>query len=173
MRKITLITGGQRSGKSRYAMELAKKQTARPVYIATSRIWDDEHRQRIEKHKIEREKGWDNREQEKFLSLENIVGKTVVIDCVTLWCTNFFFDSEANITQSLKAIKDEFEAFTIQDAHFIFVTNEIGLGAISENLLQRKFTDLQGWINQYIAQKADEVILMVSGIPIEIKRSHL
>ncbi len=63
----------------------------------------------------------------------------------------------------------EFDKFTAADATYIFVTNEIGLGGVSDNALQRQFTDLQGWMNQYIAQKADEVILMVSGIPVKIK----
>ena len=66
-------------------------------------------------------------------------------------------------------MKDEFDRFTSQDATFIFVTNEIGSGGVSENALQRRFTDLQGWMNQYVAQHADEVILMVSGIAVKIK----
>ncbi|MEG0992469.1 MAG: bifunctional adenosylcobinamide kinase/adenosylcobinamide-phosphate guanylyltransferase [Bacteroidales bacterium] len=169
MRKITLITGGQRSGKSSHAMRLALAEAERPVYLATSRIWDEEHRRRIDRHKAERETGWDNREQEKELSKEDIAGKTVVIDCVTLWCTNFFFDLEADVDKALNALKTEFDRFTDQQAHFIFVTNEIGLGGVSENQLQRRFTDLQGWMNQYIARNADEVILMVSGIPVTIK----
>ena len=70
---------------------------------------------------------------------------------------------------TLELAKAEFDAFTNHDATYIFVTNEIGLGGVSENALQRKFTDLQGWMNQYIAQKADEVILMVSGIPVKVK----
>ncbi|MEG1903619.1 MAG: bifunctional adenosylcobinamide kinase/adenosylcobinamide-phosphate guanylyltransferase [Bacteroidales bacterium] len=169
MRKITLITGGQRSGKSSHAMRLALAEAERPVYLATSRIWDEEHRRRIDRHKAERETGWDNREQEKELSKEDIAGKTVVIDCVTLWCTNFFFDLDADVDKALSALKTEFDRFTDQQAHFIFVTNEIGLGGVSENQLQRRFTDLQGWMNQYIARNADEVILMVSGIPVTIK----
>ena len=93
----------------------------------------------------------------------------MVIDCVTLWCTNFFFDLNADVQQSLQAVKDEFDRFTAQDAMFLFVTNEIGLGGVSENALQRRFTDLEGWTNQYIAARADEVILMISGIPVKIK----
>jgi adenosylcobinamide kinase/adenosylcobinamide-phosphate guanylyltransferase len=69
----------------------------------------------------------------------------------------------------LDSAKDEFDRFTAQDATFIFVTNEIGSGGVSENALQRKFTDLEGWMNQYIAQQADEVILMVSGIALKVK----
>ena len=78
------------------------------------------------------------------------------------------FDS--NVASSLEAVKKEFDKFTQQDATFIFVTNEIGLGGeFSENKLQRKFTDLQGWTNQYIASHADDVYLMASGIPVKIK----
>ncbi len=169
MHKITLITGGQRSGKSSYAMKLAMNEDLRPVYLATSRVWDDEHKKRIERHKSERMAGWENLEEEKYLSRQKVSGKTVVIDCVTLWCTNFFFDLDSDVDQSLRELKAEFDRFTSQEAHFIFVTNEIGLGGVSENLLQRKFTDLQGWMNQYIASKADKVVLMVSGIPLNVK----
>lgn len=93
----------------------------------------------------------------------------VLIDCVTLWCTNFFFDLDADVEAALQAVKQEFDNFIRQDATFIFVTNEIGSGAVSENAIQRRFTDLQGWMNQYIASKADQVYLMVSGIPVPIK----
>lgn len=96
-------------------------------------------------------------------------GRVVLIDCVTLWCTNFFFDMDADVQASLAAVKREFDAFTAQDAVFIFVTNEIGCGAVSENQIQRKFTDMQGWMNQYIAAHADEVFWMVSGIPVKVK----
>ena len=71
--------------------------------------------------------------------------------------------------KALEALKTEFDRFTFQDATFIFVTNEIGSGGVSENAVQRQFTDLQGWMNQYVAQQADEVVLMVSGIPVKIK----
>ena len=74
-----------------------------------------------------------------------------------------------NIDSILEAVKAEFDAFTQYDATYIFVTNEIGSGGVSENALQRKFTDLQGWMNQYVASKADEVILMVSGIALKVK----
>jgi adenosylcobinamide kinase/adenosylcobinamide-phosphate guanylyltransferase len=92
----------------------------------------------------------------------------VVIDCVTLWLTNFFFET-SDVAQTLEAAKEEFNRFTAPDATYIFVTNEIGSGGVSENAIQRKFTDLEGWMNQYIAQQADEVVLMVSGIPVKIK----
>ena len=114
MKKLILITGGQRSGKSKEA-------------------------------------------------------EVAVIDCVTLWLTNFFFANDADTDKSLELAKAEFDKFTTPDATYIFVTNEIGNGGVSDNAVQRKFTDLEGWMNQYIASKADEVILMVSGIPVKIK----
>ena len=89
---------------------------------------------------------------------------------MTLWATNFFFDNDSDVDKSLSELKEEFKRFTDQDAIFIFVTNEIGLGGVSESLIQRRFTDLQGWMNQFAAQQADEVVLMVSGIPIKIKQ---
>ena len=106
------------------------------------------------------------------LSRHHLEGRIVLIDCVTLWCTNFFFDLKSNIDSALTAAQEEFDRFTTQDATFIFVTNEIGMGATSDNELQRKFTDMQGWMNQYIAARADEVILMVSGIPVKIKTEY-
>ena len=73
------------------------------------------------------------------------------------------------MTTSLNELKAEFDLFTAQEATFIFVTNELGLGGVSENAIQRRFTDLQGWMNQYVAEKADEVIFMVSGIALKVK----
>ncbi|MCD8310226.1 MAG: bifunctional adenosylcobinamide kinase/adenosylcobinamide-phosphate guanylyltransferase [Prevotellaceae bacterium] len=169
MRKIILVTGGARSGKSSYAERLALGLSASPVYIATARVWDDEFRLRIAKHQQRRGDRWRNIEEEKELSKHRMDGETVVVDCLTLWSTNFFFDLQADVDRALNAIKAEFDRFTSQEATFIFVTNEIGMGGTSQNALQRKFTDLMGWVNQYVAALADEVILMVSGIPVHIK----
>ena len=183
MRRVILVTGGQRSGKSSYAENMGLEIScnpqffsipSKPIYLATARVWDSEFALRIQRHKDGRKERWENIECEKFLSECNVEGRVVVIDCVTLWATNFFFDmgegDDKNFVQNvLSALKNEFEAFTAQDATFIFVTNEIGMGEVSTNALQRRFTDLQGWLNQYIASKADEVILMVSGIPLKVK----
>lgn len=169
MKRIILITGGARSGKSSYAEKLALSLSPNPVYMATARVWDEEFRQRVIRHQEARGPEWTNLEEEKELSRHDVSGRVVLIDCVTLWCTNFFFDLQGHVDSSLKAVKEEFNRFTAQDATFIFVTNEIGLGGTSENELQRKFTDLQGWMNQYIAAQADEVMMMVCGIPLKIK----
>lgn len=168
MRRIILITGGQRSGKSQQAEQLALGLSATPVYLATAHIWDEEFRERVRKHQERRGPQWTNIEEEKLLSRHDMTGRVVVIDCVTLWLTNFFFENN-DVDQTLETVKDEFDRFTSQDATFIFVTNEIGSGGVSEHAIQRKFTDLEGWMNQYIAAKADEVLFMVSGIPMKIK----
>lgn len=168
-RNVIVITGGQRSGKSSYAQKLALSLSSNPVYLATSRIWDEEHRARIVRHQADRGPEWTNLEEEKFLSKHNLAGRVVLVDCVTLWATNFFFDNKADVALSLSQLKTEFEILTSQDATFIFVTNEIGLGGISADELQRKFTDLQGWFNQHIAGIAGKVILMTSGIPLVLK----
>ncbi len=170
MRRIILITGGQRSGKSRYAEELALSLADNPVYVATAHVWDEEFRERVRRHQERRGPQWTNIEEEKFLSRNDLMGGVAVIDCVTLWLTNFFFENQNQDTQQvLDMVKAEFDRFTAQDATFIFVTNEIGSGGVSVDAVQRRFTDLQGWMNQYIASRADEVILMVSGIPVKIK----
>lgn len=175
MKRIILITGGQRSGKSQHAEQLALSLSEHPVYLATAHVWDDEFRQRIVRHQQRRGSQWTNIEEEKWLSRNDVTGRVVVIDCITLWSANFFYDGAAeknqppSVDDTLEALKAEFDRFTQQEATFIFVTNEIGSGGVSTNALQRSFTDLQGWTNQYVASRADEVILMVSGIPVKIK----
>lgn len=175
MKRIILITGGQRSGKSEHAERIALTLSDNPVYMATAHVWDEEFRQRVLRHQQRRGPQWTNIEEERLLSRHQLTGRVVLVDCLTLWCTNFFFDSskpessQPTAEEALQAVKQEFDRFTSQDATFIFVTNEIGSGGVSDNAVQRQFTDLQGWMNQYVAQQADEVVLMVSGIPVKIK----
>lgn len=176
MRKIILITGGQRSGKSQQAEKMALSMSPNPVYVATAHIWDEEFRERVRRHQERRGPQWTNIEEERELSRHDLTGRVAVIDCITLWCTNFFFErnkpdwEQPSVEEALEALKKEFDLFTAQDATFIFVTNEIGSGGVSTDAIQRRFTDLEGWMNQYVAAKADEVILMVSGIPLRVKR---
>ena len=168
MKKIILITGGARSGKSRYAEQLARSLTSNPVYVATAHIWDKEFGERVRRHQERRGPEWTTIEEEKQLSRHNLAGRVAVIDCITLWCTNYFFEMK-EVDATLDALKDEFDRFTTPEATYIFVTNEIGMGGVSDNDVQRRFTDLHGWMNQYVASKADEVVLMVAGIPVKIK----
>ena len=170
---ICLITGGQRSGKSQYAERLALSLSSDPVYMATAHVWDEEFHERVKKHQERRGPEWTNIEEERWLSRHDVRGRVVLVDCLTLWATNFFTASDdveqPDIDTLLAEMKAEFDRLTAQDATFLFVTNEIGMGGTSANALQRRFTDLLGWLNQYVASQADEVILMVSGIEVRIK----
>lgn len=167
---IYLVTGGERSGKSSFAENLAKKIATKPIYIATARKWDDDFQTRIDRHQKGRDAHWVTIEKEKNIS-EIVFSKQVaVIDCITLWLTNFFVDTQNNVEFSLDLAKAEFDAVVAQEnITIILITNELGMGVHAETPIGRKFTELQGWMNQYLAKKADTVILMVSGIPVTIK----
>ena len=169
MSYIHLITGGERSGKSTYAESEALRLSENPVYLATARIWDEEFRQRILRHQERRGPEWTNIEEDIRLSKHDFTGRVVLIDCITLWATNYFFDMQQDVDQALEALKKEFDTLVQQDATFIFVTNELGMGGMSESRTQRLFTQLQGWMNQYVAARADRVTLMVSGLPLTVK----
>lgn len=168
MSRIILITGGQRSGKSEEAERLALSLSDRPVYLATAHVWDEEFQHRVERHRQRRGPQWTNIEEERWLSRHDLRGRLVLVDCITLWLTNIFFDHQ-DTEKALAEAKEEFDRLVEQDATFIFVTNEIGWGGVSTDAVQRQFTDLQGWMNQYVARRADEVLLMVSGIAVKIK----
>ena len=170
MTRILLITGGQRSGKSQYAEQLALSLSPNPIYVATARVFDEEFRQRVALHQARRGPQWTNIEEEKELARHIFSQRVVLVDCLTLWATNFFFDLNESAEQTLTALREQLEAlFAQEDVTYIFVTNELGLGGVSPNATQRRFTDLQGSLNQIVAHQADEVTLMVSGIPIRIK----
>jgi adenosylcobinamide kinase/adenosylcobinamide-phosphate guanylyltransferase len=166
---IHYISGGQRSGKTKFAMQTASQLSSNPVYLATSRIWDDEHQARVALHKQERDHHWENIEVEKEVSKLSLANRTVVFDCVTLWLTNFFSDAHYNADIALREAKAEFDAFIQQDLNLIIISNEIGMGVHADTAAGRKFVDLQGWMNQYIAQQADKATLLVSGLPVNIK----
>ncbi|WP_299440998.1 bifunctional adenosylcobinamide kinase/adenosylcobinamide-phosphate guanylyltransferase [uncultured Aquimarina sp.] len=163
------ITGGERSGKSSYAQNLALELTDSPIYLATSRIWDGDHQKRIDRHISDRDDRWTSVEEEKELSKVVKKDTVVVIDCVTLWLTNFFVDTKNDIELSLAQARIEFDKLLKIDTTIIIISNEIGMGVHASTEVGRKFTELQGWMNQYIAKHADQAILMVSGIPVKIK----
>jgi len=166
---IYYITGGERSGKSRYAQQLALELTDKPIYIATSRIWDKDFENRVQRHKNERDKRWTNIEEEKQLSKIDLKNKVAVIDCVTLWLTNYYVDTKNNIDESLKQAKEEFDKLSQLESTLIIISNEMGMGVHAHTEIGRKFVELQGWMNQHIATNSNKAILMVSGIPVTIK----
>ena len=174
MRHITFITGGARSGKSSFAEKLAlersNERSQSPIYLATARRWDDDFNDRIRRHQETRAgKGWTTIEEEKRLSALDLSDRVVLLDCVTLWLTNIFTDNRFDLDSSLREALGEWDRFIQKDFDLIVVSNEIGMGLHAQDEAGRKFTDLQGWVNQHIAQTADEVCLLVSGIPLHIK----
>lgn len=166
---IYYISGGERSGKSTFAQKLALELSPNPVYLATARILDDDIKKRIQKHQQDRDHRWQTVEIDAKISSFDFTNKTVVIDCVTLWLTNIFFDNQENLDLSLDIAKNEINNLKISNSNIIFVSNEIGMGLHATNELSRKFVQLQGWINQIIASKADIAYFMISGIPLKIK----
>ena len=166
---IIFITGGARSGKSNYAQQLALSLTQKPVYIATAKIWDNDFEKRVIRHKNDRDERWTNYEEQRNVSALPVDDKFCVVDCVTLWLTNFFIDTKNDIDQSLLLFKEQIDGLQSKPGTFIIISNEIGMGVHAETEIGRKFTDLQGWANQYAAAKAAKVIFMVSGIAMVIK----
>ncbi len=169
---ITFITGGARSGKSRFAQDMALRLSSEPVYLATAKVWDDDFRERVKRHQQERGAEWSNYEAYKDLHLLPLQNRVVVVDCVTLWLTNFFMDNGNNLEQSLLDFKKEVDYLNQLPGTFLIVSNELGMGLHADTAVGRKFTDLQGWANQYVAAKATEAIFMVSGLPLYLKKHY-
>ncbi len=166
---IYYITGGERSGKSSYAQKLAERLSDSPYYLATSRIWDKDFEKRVERHKNDRDQRWTTIEEEKEISKVIPENSVVVIDCVTLWLTNLYFDAENNVEKALELASIEIENLSKLESYIIIISNEIGMGVHAQNHIARKFTELQGWTNQRIANKADKATFMVSGLPLKLK----
>lgn len=168
--KIHFVTGGQRSGKSSFAQELALMKSNTPIYLATSRIWDDDFKERVDRHKSDRGDNWTTLEIPLHISQADIENKVVVLDCITLWLTNLYFDNqELKIDDILEMAKVELNQLFEKHCELVIISNEIGMGGHAENAVARRFTDLQGWVNQFVASLADEVTLMISGLSLKIK----
>lgn len=168
---LTLVLGGARSGKSRYAQSLALGLSVNPVYVATSRVWDADHAERIERHRRERGPEWRTIECElELAALEpELTGAVAVIDCVTLWLSNFFADMGSEVAPSLARAQAQIDRLERFQATLIVVSNELGQGLHAPTEVGRKFTDLQGLVNQHVAARSENVAWMVAGIPLYVK----
>lgn len=170
---ITMVTGGQRSGKSAFAESLALSRSAQPIYVATARIFDDDFRRRVDVHRQRRGRMWTTIEEPLNVGTIDVAPRaTVLLDCLTLLATNWFFECGEEVDRARERIVSELDSLFARDADFVVVTNEVGLGGVSANALQRRFADLQGAVNQAVAARADEVYLVVSGIPVKIKANN-
>ncbi len=142
-----------------------------PVYVATARVWDGEFAERVTRHQHDRGPDWTIFEEQRHVSRLPLANQVVMIDCVTLWLTNFFTDTKYDVDQSLSLFKQEIDTLLALPGKFVIVTNELGMGVHAETAIGRAFTDLQGWANQYVASQADAVTLMISGLPMSVKAS--
>lgn len=172
MKKFIFILGGARSGKSKYAVKLAKKLKGQVAFIATTTSPDGEMKKRIKLHKISRPRHWklieEGKDISKVLSTLNNKYRIVLIDCLGLLISNLLANNLEDKEIEVK-IAGLIRAVLKTNLTTILVSNEVGSGIVPENAIARRFRDLLGLSNQMMAEKADEVILMQSGIPVKIK----
>jgi adenosylcobinamide kinase/adenosylcobinamide-phosphate guanylyltransferase len=179
--KSTLIIGGARSGKSTYAQALAKKAGGSVLFVATAEAGDEDMKKRIEMHRKSRPPDWVTIETTTQIGRrinENIGrAQTVIIDCITLLINNIFkhYDDKTDADLAEKEVMAEIKEITdcidCSDARFIIVTNEVGLGIVPADRVSRLYRDLLGRANQVLAAHADEVYLLVAGIPVTVKKA--
>ena len=167
MREVSLILGGVRSGKSRYAEELIRDRPQPWTYIATAEGLDDEMRARIARHRADRGAGWTTIEEPLALAdaLRAHAGTAVLVDCLTLWLTNLMIAGHC----AESAVDDLVAALAASRGAVVLVSNEVGLGIVPDNELARAFRDEAGRMHQRVASIADRVILMVAGLPLTVK----
>ncbi len=178
MATVILVTGGSRSGKSRYALELAQQLGTTRTYIATCPVLDEEMRDRIRRHQLDRsDKGWDTIEE--TLDLAAVLARNrsdvLLIDCLTLWVNNLMYEAwrqHADIDEDIVAARAQelLDACHARSGTVIFVTNEVGMSIIPENPAARKYRDLAGRCNQVIAAGAHAVTLVVCGVPLHLRK---
>jgi len=173
MCKVTLVTGGARSGKSRFAERLAKSFDPMRGYLATGQPGDAEMAERIARHRSRRGDDWQTVEEplEVTGALAGNDGRftVVLLDCITLWLSNLLFNGDGGAPAGLLQVKNLTESFDSLKTPLIIVTNEVGMGIVPEHPLSRAFRDLAGEANEMIAARADEVYLTISGLPLKLK----
>ena len=165
---LTLVLGGARSGKSRYAESLIEALPPPWIYLATAEARDAEMAKRIAEHRARRDAGW--RTIEAAHDLAAALGRVppgvpVLIDCLTLWLSNRML-AEADMDHEIDKLES---VLANHDGVVVLVSNEVGSGIVPDNALARRFQDLQGTLNQKVAAKASRVVFMVAGLPLHVK----
>lgn len=172
MKKFIFILGGAKSGKSGYALKLAKKTARKAVFIATATASDREMKARIRQHKILRPRYWGLVEEPKDIALALTKAQNkyevALVDCLGLWVSNLLADNMSD-KEIKKRIDGLIKVILKIKITTIVVSNEVGSGIVPANPLSRRFRDLIGLANQTAAEKADQVIFMISGIPMKIR----
>jgi adenosylcobinamide kinase/adenosylcobinamide-phosphate guanylyltransferase len=167
--RLTLVLGGARSGKSRYAESLVTALPAPWIYVATAEARDAEMAERIAAHQARRGAGWRTLETPRDVVGALTAHRTtpLLVDCLTLWLANALLAS-ADVDAEIERLE---AALAQAAAPLVLVANEVGFGIVPDNALGRRFRDLQGLLNQRIAARADRVVLVVAGLPLTIKGS--
>ncbi|MGH6632527.1 bifunctional adenosylcobinamide kinase/adenosylcobinamide-phosphate guanylyltransferase [Sphingopyxis sp.] len=163
------VLGGARSGKSRYAQARAEVAGGNPVFVATAEAFDDEMRDRIARHRADRDARWTTVEAPRDLPAAidalNSEGAIVLVDCLTLWVSNLLL-ADADIPLASRQLCHAISRF---EGRLILVANEVGLGIVPDNALARAFRDAAGQLNQSVAATAEEVVLLTAGLPLTLK----
>ncbi|AHB48483.1 adenosylcobinamide kinase [Hyphomicrobium nitrativorans NL23] len=167
--RLTLVLGGARSGKSRYAEELITGAAPPWVYLATAEALDDEMRERIAQHRHRRNAQWLTTDAPRDLAgaiaKADGEGRPILIDCLTLWLSNTLL-AGADVE---KACEDLAVVLEKARGPVVAVSNEVGFGLVPETPLGRRFRDAQGRLNQQVAAIADRVVLVAAGLPLTLK----
>lgn len=171
MKRTILVLGGARSGKSRFAEGLAVGHAGRKVYVATSEIIDDETRERVERHRLQRGDLWVTREVPLHLpaALQEDEDDFILVECLTVWINNLMYRQMDVATEVARLL----QALDACRSTVALVSNEVGLGIVPDNQLARRFRDEAGRLNCAIAQIADEVYFVAAGLPLTLKSSKL
>lgn len=163
---ITLVLGGARSGKSRHGESLC---TGERHYIATAQAFDDEMRERIIKHQMQRGTSWVTHEAPQALieTLREIdaPGRTILVDCLTLWLSNIMLAEKDWHVLTVALVTQ----LPLMAADVVLVSNEVGMGIVPDTALGRAFRDAQGFLNQRVAQVAHKVVFVAAGLPLVLK----
>lgn len=172
--KIIFILGGARSGKSSYAVALAKKYRRKITFIATARPFDEEMKERIKKHRESRPNTWRTIEEEidiEFLLQKlNKENEIIIIDCLTVWVANLQlkYKNKEKIENKIRCFLKVLENIK---SKVIIISNEVGLGIVPDNKISRDYRDILGWLNQEVAKLSSEVCFLISGIPLKVKNN--
>lgn len=178
--KIVLITGGTRSGKSIFAEQYAASQSDKVAYIATAQVYDEEMQIRVALHRERRPGTWETFEApyhaDQILLEAAKKADVILFDCLTLYTSNLLLsdntpaDREARFQYIMEEIDKLLHSSHKSQSTILFVTNEVGMGIVPENALAREYRDIAGIVNQKIAACADEVYLVICGLPVELKK---